>query len=268
MDALSSKSSRFVKHGPCESCGSKDNVAWYSNGTGYCFGCRRFYLQTDQRELLALRHDTSSVDERSTGQQAERHRDGGVRPPPDDMCTLYRPDIVSWFKVYNLSVIDLLKYNVYWSSSREQVIYVFYGESKDDIILWQARNFRNGVAKAHRFFTTGVPNETVAAYYPDETGGEKTAIIVEDCVSAIKVAKAGFVGVPAFGSGFSDGKLKRLCGMFDQLVFWLDYDKYKESQTLARKAGMLGANVRTNLTVEDPKYFTCDDIKDLIHGRN
>jgi hypothetical protein len=143
---------------------------------------------------------------------------------------------------------------------------MFYGEDKDDVILWQARNFRKGVEKVHRFFTTGTPNETVAAYYPDEKGGESTAIIVEDCVSAIKVAKAGFIGVPAFGSGFSDGKLKRLCGMFDQLVFWLDYDKYKESQTLARKAGMLGSDVRTNLTVEDPKYFSCEDIKDLIYG--
>lgn len=37
----------FIKHGSCESCGSKDNVAWYeqSDGTvdGTCFGCKAYY---------------------------------------------------------------------------------------------------------------------------------------------------------------------------------------------------------------------------------
>ena len=29
----------FVQHEPCPSCGSKDNLARYSTGQGYCFGC-------------------------------------------------------------------------------------------------------------------------------------------------------------------------------------------------------------------------------------
>ena len=31
--------STFVRHEPCPSCGSKDNLARYSDGHGYCFGC-------------------------------------------------------------------------------------------------------------------------------------------------------------------------------------------------------------------------------------
>ncbi|MHC4698989.1 MAG: DnaB-like helicase C-terminal domain-containing protein [Planctomycetota bacterium] len=30
-------------HGPCTACGSRDNVAWYENGSGWCFGCNTYY---------------------------------------------------------------------------------------------------------------------------------------------------------------------------------------------------------------------------------
>ena len=29
----------FVGHEPCPTCGSKDNLARYSDGSAYCFGC-------------------------------------------------------------------------------------------------------------------------------------------------------------------------------------------------------------------------------------
>jgi twinkle protein len=30
----------FMRHEPCPECGSKDNLARYSDGSGYCFGCK------------------------------------------------------------------------------------------------------------------------------------------------------------------------------------------------------------------------------------
>lgn len=37
----------FDKHGPCSKCGSKDNVAWYDDGHGYCNGCHHYYPPED-----------------------------------------------------------------------------------------------------------------------------------------------------------------------------------------------------------------------------
>jgi len=31
--------STFIRHEPCPSCGSRDNLARYNDGHGYCFGC-------------------------------------------------------------------------------------------------------------------------------------------------------------------------------------------------------------------------------------
>lgn len=44
------KESEFVQHEPCPSCGSKDNLARYSDGHGYCFGCK--YYETRSGEPL------------------------------------------------------------------------------------------------------------------------------------------------------------------------------------------------------------------------
>ena len=30
----------FIKHEPCPRCGSRDNLARYDDGSGYCFGCQ------------------------------------------------------------------------------------------------------------------------------------------------------------------------------------------------------------------------------------
>ena len=35
-------SSDFVGHEPCPACGSKDNLARYTDGHGYCFGCQHY----------------------------------------------------------------------------------------------------------------------------------------------------------------------------------------------------------------------------------
>src|SRR6266545_875851 len=37
----------FVRHAPCPSCGSKDNLGIYSDGHGWCFGCG-FYQQSEE----------------------------------------------------------------------------------------------------------------------------------------------------------------------------------------------------------------------------
>ena len=39
--------SEFVKHEPCISCGSKNNLSRYSDGHGYCFGCGHWEQPTD-----------------------------------------------------------------------------------------------------------------------------------------------------------------------------------------------------------------------------
>ena len=45
----SSNSSLFLNHEPCPKCGSRDNLARFDDGHGYCFGCQ-YYEQPGQDE--------------------------------------------------------------------------------------------------------------------------------------------------------------------------------------------------------------------------
>ena len=41
-----SLSSVFLNHEPCPSCGSRDNLARFDDGHGYCFGCQHYEHST------------------------------------------------------------------------------------------------------------------------------------------------------------------------------------------------------------------------------
>src|SRR5712664_3336741 len=232
--------SRYTHHGSCENCGSKDNVAWYESGSGYCFGCGWYYRGTSASISKA-----TSVTDGNNG--------GFLRSPPDDCDSSYPDKVIEWVGKYGVTVADLIKHKVTWSNQREQLIFRFFGEGQD-LVLWQARNFRHGTSHKDRFYTGGAPNEVIAAYYPEQISD--TAVIVEDCISAMRVSQAGAVGIPCFSSTLSDKKLTLIAGLYDRIFFWLDYDKFKESTKLTRKAGLLGCQTRSLCTVHDPKCYS------------
>ena len=48
----------FVRHEACPSCGSRNNLARYSDGNGFCFGCRYF----EKGDTSGGRVDTQSIE--------------------------------------------------------------------------------------------------------------------------------------------------------------------------------------------------------------
>ena len=44
---MSEDTSEFVAKEPCPACGSRDNLARYSDGHAYCFGCEHYEPPTD-----------------------------------------------------------------------------------------------------------------------------------------------------------------------------------------------------------------------------
>lgn len=250
--------SKFIRHGPCETCGSRDNVAWYSNGTGFCFGCGKFY----RGELVFESHQHTESSSAGVVQQSE------VRSPPDDLNCEYGTRVIEWIKKYDLKVEDLIRNNIKWSPSREQLVYLFYGRD-EEVILWQARNFRDGTTHKSRFFTGGTPEEVIATYPPKQTEGE-IGVFVEDCISALKLGLAGFVGLPCFSSAVSARKLARISKRFDHIVWWLDGDKFKEAVKQEQKTKLLGTDSRVLYTVLDPKDYSISAItryiKRVVYG--
>lgn len=243
--------SRFSRHEPCTSCGSRDNFARYSSGSGFCFGCGYYCPPSLSATHGALRSVESTPREHD-----------GVRPPPDDLGTLFPTRPLEWLKKYNVPVETLIRHNVKWSPNREQLVYLFYGSGKD-VVLWQARNFREGTGHKDRFFTGGTPADVIAAYYPSESGSQ-TCIIVEDCISGIVCAESGYVGVPCFSAAMPKQKLARLRRYYSNVVIWLDEDKLKEAQKLSTQCALLGFHSKVVHTNKDPKEYSKEEVRNYV----
>lgn len=87
--------------------------------------------------------------------------------------------------------------------------------------------------------------------------------MVEDCISAIKVARQ-CDAMPILGSHVSLGKLVALSQHYGELIFWLDADKFKESQKQASAASMLGVRTKVVFTEVDPKECSDERIRENI----
>ena len=49
------RDANFVRHEPCEVCGSRDNKAVYDDGSSYCFSCKNSVNREVWRQALNRR---------------------------------------------------------------------------------------------------------------------------------------------------------------------------------------------------------------------
>lgn len=235
--------SHFLNHTSCPKCGSKDNRAVYSSGSSYCFGCG-YFTKSDQIPQAQVKASSRQV------------AGGGY---PDDVSNHYPRTVIEWIQKYDLGPEDLIRHNVLWSPGREQLIYTFYGAGKD-VVLWQARNFKSGTTHKRRFFTGGTPESVIAKYSAGE--GKDTCVVVEDCISGLKVSYSGSDGIPCFGATMSREKIARIAKLYKKMVVWLDHDKYSMSQKIVLQAASLGMVARAVYTEDDPKEYSIAQIRE------
>jgi hypothetical protein len=165
---------------------------------------------------------------------------------------------LEWVSKYGLSTNELIERRVLWSDFRQQLIFTWYDQS-DNLLLWQARNFKPG---AKKYFTRGVPDECLPVYYHSSPTEGQSLVIVEDCISAIKIARISD-SMPVLGSDINRDKLSRLRAYYGpscRVVVWLDGNMYHKAQRMAQRMNLLGMNASAVYTELDPKCYTIEEI--------
>lgn len=231
---------RYTHHGPCEKCGSRDNRAWYDDGSSFCFGCRKPSSATKPGFLFNKDEELEYVS------------------LPDDCGFPYNGPGYNWLISYGLTVSDILHNKVLWSEKRKQIIFPFY--DKETLIAYQARNF--APSASIKYFTKGKLDQVYNFY---RATAEKTnrLVLVEDCISAIKIARQ-VDAMPCLGSDLPIDKLNRLVGLYDSFLIWLDYDMYKSAWRLQDRFKLLGVEAHVILTELDPKEYNDEEIKGYL----
>lgn len=139
----------FIGHEPCPKCGSKDNLARYSDGSSWCFGCGS--LEKANRIPTESRAET--------------------RPPPQLVKEIPKK-FLAYYAKFDISPEDVEHYFEYWPS-QDRVVYTV-GE------FWEARS----VDKSPKTLSYGPK-----PFHMLRNMDRQDVCIVEDIVSAIKVSK-------------------------------------------------------------------------------
>lgn len=235
----------FVGHEPCPKCGSRDNLGRWDDGSAFCFGCK--YWEPPTHAPRRLSEDSDKITK-------EGHT------LPDDIDTNFSAEAVDWLAQYHLSVEDAIHNNIRWSDSKQQLIFLL----EDG--CWQARNFNKERAQKRKYFTSGNVNDSIKLYLSNrehQFSQAKQLVVVEDCVSAIRVSKQ-YDAMPVLGSHIATKKLSRLARLYSSLIFWLDHDKLNEAKGLSTKTKLLGCDSRVIYTDLDPKCYTDEQIREFL----
>ncbi len=225
--------SNFIKLGPCPHCGSKDNRAEYENGY-WCFGCSKLEPKTDTQSLR---------------DKLNRQLESDVSMTSSVLSTIKEipQKGMQWLLKYGISSEEIAKYGISWEPARKLLVLI---NSKT---YWQARNFGFGHIK---YISNGMKPLTVY-------GEGDTIVVVEDVLSAIKIARCRYEKIcasPLLGSSMSKQTMSQLTKQYATVHVWLDRDKAKQAILIRNKLRASGVKSKAIITPKDPKEYTKTEI--------
>ena len=95
----------------------------------------------------------------------------------------------------------------------------------------------------------------------------KYIVLVEDLISAHKVAEAGYVAIPLFGTQVHNCVLYYLLNSDKQVVLWLDKDQEGNvKKTAIRLQSIINRPVSLVITDKDPKCLSFETIQASLNA--
>lgn len=251
--------SRFLYHQACPKCGSRDNVAVYDDGHGWCFGCREVVIEPEHRLLQRKKRRSRESDGSGNPEDSSRN----LRLPID-----YTTDLpvegLQWLNKYNLTPREIQQHRIGWSEAGWKIrqgsinyaplliLPVF--DVYENLLMYQARYFGSQTNECPKYWTVG------ARGVVHTIGTSPVVTLVEDILSAIKVGRYT-TGVPIFGSDISTDLVLALYNRYPDLIIWLDRDKRGYSHARANSIRWMFNSVRVIDSEADPKEYNNEELK-------
>lgn len=235
----------FVRHEPCPSCGSRDNLGRYSDGSAFCFGCH--YTERATTSPFVGERD-GKTQEYGTGDIFQQYGEASNHIHGRGLA---------WLSSYGITATEALRAGFRWSDSWEQLLMPLY-DGDNNLVCVQAKNFNPKRASKAKYYNIGDKSESATTY-----GKSNVLVFTEDIISALVVGR-NFCGMPLLGTHIHRNKLASVGGSFDRLVVWLDEDKWREARDIADAAKLIGINAKALLTPKDPKEYNGTEIVQLV----
>lgn len=176
---------------------------------------------------------------------------------PRDFTTVIPAAGMVWLRKGGVTDDEIKQYRFGYSPELDRVILPVWGE--EGLLYWQGRALVSDGTKPkyinvrtkrkHIFFVAGT-NNTVT-------------VLVEDILSALAVARAGYTGVALLGS-YVGADVQEVIRSHKVRV-WLDPDKRKECIKFAKMLNAYSLDASPIVyTNKDPKEYTVEEIQHII----
>jgi len=165
---------------------------------------------------------------------------------------------------------DCIDYGIYWSKSQQALVFPRYS-SQDVRYIEETTPCGLGLSF---FQTRGFPksirtykdkNSTTCCTIGTNSTGR--IFLVEDYISAVRIAKLGECAFPLMGTGLSDSQFEYLLTKADKVGIMLDNDNHqvKKAQIkLKNRFEAHGKTVHLYSLVKDPKEYNDEALKELL----
>lgn len=246
---------KHVRNTACPECGSRDNLGEYSDGSAWCWGCNVYIPPTRADRLQSLQQLLEPI--RSVDDEDEPVL-------TTSGTTNFSPEAVQWLVRYDLTIPELLQHGTRFNERTNQLIFHLF-DREGKLRCTQARNFSR-TAKS-KYTNVGDKTTTFPLYQANRSSTEervRLVILTEDILSAVKVSRQ-FDSFPLLGTSITKNTLQQLVMMgYQQIIVWLDRDKWRAAIEIAETAKWLGVSARAIYTELDPKEFSNETIKRYI----
>lgn len=258
--------SYHVHNTACPKCQEKgkdkagNNLGVYSDSHIYCWACG--YSRSGRINLNGSISDSN----RHTAPSKS------VKLPVD--CEPEYPQVaLDWAGQYNLTQDDLLRNGFMWSWEGSGInikgsyvaadnLLVFPVFENDVLIAWQGRYFgHNGLIP--KYVGRGKTADSLCII-KSRSRIDDRLVLVEDVMSAVKVAKAGWDCIPLFGTKVKS-RIERIRNLKRfKTILWLDPDMHSLSVKYARLGTLEGLQMHSVLSTKDPKEHSVSEIQNYM----
>jgi hypothetical protein len=252
----------LIRHEQCPKCAreghdrAKNNLGVYDDGHSYCFRCKFYSRGSGYGAKYTSNH--SNTNDRTINMKKQQ-----VVLPED--CTNEYPQIaIDWMGEYELDTVDMKNNKCLWSPSNNRLIFPIYDEKE---LVAHVGRYISDTARPPtipKWLSHG--NLKKHLHILNRDGAEEGLVIVEDIISAIKISKVT-ASMPVFGCviGLDRWKvLRTLCDDDLKIHVWLDPDMEVQVMKESLLGQQIGLKAKTVFSGHDPKYYTTDEITQIL----
>jgi hypothetical protein len=264
------------RHRECDRCigqGNSNAVQVTRKEDGfliYCFRCDKTYFIPDTNASPVQVQDMLKNNK-------VKKFDGNpeVVVLPDDFTNKLPPlALVDLYK-YEVRDRDIKWFNIGWSPMHQRIIYPFYRYGRFDsetgwavkLVGWSGKKLEGDDNKKKPKWSTVRQRDIKHLKFiaiPDGAMKAETVVLVEDPISAIRVADAGYFCIGLHTTYLPDDLMPQLRGR--QAIIWLDDDALAKAVKYVGKLGANGIKASHVHSKMDPKCYSRDEILDKLQN--